>query len=45
MYKKQKEISMKEKLDFNKPARDIPTNYRNVTGRIFSKKSNRLIVY
>lgn len=36
---------MKEKLDFNKPAREIPTNYRNVTGRIFSKKSNRLIGY
>lgn len=34
---------MKEKLDFNKPAREIPTNYRNVTGRVFSIKSNRYI--
>ncbi|MFY9074072.1 TnsA endonuclease N-terminal domain-containing protein [Malaciobacter mytili] len=36
---------MKEKLNFNKPARNIPTNYRNVTGRIFSNKSNRLVGY
>lgn len=34
---------MKEKLDFNKPAREIPTNYRNVTGRVFSIKTNRYI--
>lgn len=30
---------------FNKPSRSIPKNYRNITGKFSSKKSDRLISY
>lgn len=32
-------------MNLKEPSRKIPKNYRNITGKVFSKKSNRLISF